>query len=376
MPGARRRAGRRARRHSGRRRRLQLLPRQEPRRDGRRGGAVTDDARRSPRRVRALREHGERREVPPRGEGYTARLDTIQALVLTAKAAAPRRLERQRATRAARYYASELARRRRPRLPPVPPGSEPVWHLYVVRTAEPRRARRAPARAGIATARHYPEPPHLSRRVLLPRSAPGAFPVAEAIAARRSRCRSSPGSPRSSSSTSRAVRGVLRPWLLSRQRRALPADLTTSSSARTSSSTPSRTSTAAGSATARGSARSSRSSAAPWSGRAARSRATRSSATASRSTTRCSSATGHVRQRQAPARHDRGRAPRRARTTGSSARRVVGAARQHRLGRGDPRRLRIGEGALVGAGAVVTRDVAPGAVVAGSPARQLVARPS
>jgi dTDP-4-amino-4,6-dideoxygalactose transaminase len=68
------------------------------------------------------------------------------------------------------------------RLPPVPDGSDPVWHLYVIRTAyrdelvEHLRSRR------IGVGLHYPEPPHLSAAYASLGFDPGSFPVAEAQA--------------------------------------------------------------------------------------------------------------------------------------------------------------------------------------------------
>ena len=133
--------------------------------------------------MRALREHGQREKYRHELEGCTARLDTIQALVLLAQAAAARRLERA----AARGRGATTRRRSRGvgdlRLPPVAPGSEPVWHLYVVRTADPTALAEHPrARAGSAPAATTP-----SRRTCRPRTPglgyrPGAFPVAEALA--------------------------------------------------------------------------------------------------------------------------------------------------------------------------------------------------
>ena len=64
----------------------------------------------------------------------------------------------------------------------MPEGSEPVWHLYVVRTREPELLARFLAERGVQTARHYPEPPHLAPAYRGLGLAPGDFPVAEALA--------------------------------------------------------------------------------------------------------------------------------------------------------------------------------------------------
>jgi dTDP-4-amino-4,6-dideoxygalactose transaminase len=144
------------------------------------GALVTDDGDLAG-RIRALREHGQRAKYVHEFEGYTSRLDTIQALVLVRKLARLDDWNEERRAAAA-HYTEALEDVGDLRLPPVPPGSEPVWHLYVVRTADPASLAAFLAERGIGTGRHYPEPPHLSPAYAGLGHAPGSFPVAEALA--------------------------------------------------------------------------------------------------------------------------------------------------------------------------------------------------
>lgn len=144
------------------------------------GALVTNDPRLAG-RVRALREHGQRRKYEHHLEGYTARLDTIQAIVLLQKLPLLDGWNEQRRA-AARFYSEALAGVGDLQLPPVPVGSEPVWHLYVVRTADPVGLAEFLSAREIGTGRHYPQPPHLSPAYERLGYGPGAFPVAEAVA--------------------------------------------------------------------------------------------------------------------------------------------------------------------------------------------------
>jgi dTDP-4-amino-4,6-dideoxygalactose transaminase len=65
----------------------------------------------------------------------------------------------------------------------VPAGSRPVWHLYVVRTADPAGLAEFLSERGIGTGRHYPCPVHLANAYAWLGYGPGDFPVAEALAA-------------------------------------------------------------------------------------------------------------------------------------------------------------------------------------------------
>jgi dTDP-4-amino-4,6-dideoxygalactose transaminase len=144
------------------------------------GALVTDDDELAL-RAEALRVHGETRKYHHEYVGYTARLDTIQAIVLAEKLPLLAGWNRQRQA-AARFYSHALAGLDGLHLPTEPAGSRSVWHLYVVRTSEPERLSQFLAERGIQTGRHYPEPAHLSPAYRALGFARGDFPVAEALA--------------------------------------------------------------------------------------------------------------------------------------------------------------------------------------------------
>jgi len=144
------------------------------------GALVTTDPSQAE-HVQALREHGQVRKYEHEFEGYTARLDTLQAIVLLHKLPLLDTWNNQRRA-AARFYNDRLADVGDLRLPPVPEGSDPVWHLYVVRTAEPERLAQYLAERGIGTGRHYPQPIHLAPAFARLGYTEGSFPVAEALA--------------------------------------------------------------------------------------------------------------------------------------------------------------------------------------------------
>ena len=132
--------------------------------------------------VRLLRSHGEKPRYKHRIVGTTARLDAIQAAVLRAQAGAARRLERPpprpRRGACARSLAGSAVD---PSAHPGPWGDH-VYHLFVVRTRFRDALREHLARAGIATAVHYPDPIHLTGAYADLGVRRGSLPVSEALA--------------------------------------------------------------------------------------------------------------------------------------------------------------------------------------------------
>lgn len=124
-------------------------------------GAVTTDDAALADQVRRLRNYGSSEKYRHDELGVNSRLDPMQAALLRVKLAHLPEWNRRRHTLAVRYW-NGLMGTPDLQLPRIAAGSEPAWHLFVVR--HPRRDELAEhlRDRGIETLVHYPEPPHLS----------------------------------------------------------------------------------------------------------------------------------------------------------------------------------------------------------------------
>jgi dTDP-4-amino-4,6-dideoxygalactose transaminase len=131
--------------------------------------------------MRMIRDHGSPRKYEHAVLGVNSRLDTLQAVVLSAKL---RRLAAWNASRreAAARYDALLSDVDEVVLPHTLAGNEHVWHLYVVRVPDRDRVIKELHAAGISAGIHYPVPIHLTPAFAALKYSEGAFPNAERAA--------------------------------------------------------------------------------------------------------------------------------------------------------------------------------------------------
>jgi dTDP-4-amino-4,6-dideoxygalactose transaminase len=144
------------------------------------GGAVVTSDDELADRVRLLRNYGSRKKYYNEVKGFNSRLDSIQAAFLRVKLQHLEQWNKRRREIAA-HYLRELATPELT-LPAVAPGTDPVWHVFVVRHPERDALQTHLANAGIGTLIHYPVPPHLARAYRELGFQQGDFPITESLA--------------------------------------------------------------------------------------------------------------------------------------------------------------------------------------------------
>jgi dTDP-4-amino-4,6-dideoxygalactose transaminase len=145
-------------------------------------GAVVTSSAEVAAKVRALRNYGSEVKYHHPETGFNSRLDSFQAVVLSAKLERLAGWNEARRQAAARYD-QLLHGVRGVVLPETMPGNEHVWHLYVVRVPRRDEVLRRLNAAGIGAGIHYPVPIHLQGAFKHLGHAAGDFPVAEKAAA-------------------------------------------------------------------------------------------------------------------------------------------------------------------------------------------------
>jgi len=145
------------------------------------GGAVTTNDPDLADRIRVLRNYGSHVKYHNEVAGYNSRLDELQAAVLRVKL---RVLDEwnQRRKAVADYYLSVLNEEKQHfSSPVVPDWASPVWHLFVIQSADRDKLQKSLVDRGVQTLIHYPIPPHRSG-AYQSLSAQNSLPVADRLA--------------------------------------------------------------------------------------------------------------------------------------------------------------------------------------------------
>lgn len=133
--------------------------------------------------LREIRNHGGTERYRHDRFGYNARMDGIQGAALSVKLVHLDMWNNDRRRAAARYL--DLLKDLPAVDPPVvAPGSDPVWHLFVVQVEDRDAVAAGLDERGVATGIHYPTPVHFTPAFRYLGYGPGDFPIAEAAARR------------------------------------------------------------------------------------------------------------------------------------------------------------------------------------------------
>lgn len=141
-------------------------------------GAVTTDDDELADHVRLLRNYGSKSKYYNSEKGINSRLDELQAALLRVRLKHLDEWNSRRARIAAKYL--EDLRETELMLPGVCEGADPVWHLFVVRSARRDELQSYLKSQGVNTLVHYPVPPHL-QKAYKDATLPAAYPISEAI---------------------------------------------------------------------------------------------------------------------------------------------------------------------------------------------------
>ena len=144
-------------------------------------GAVTTSDAALADQIRHLRNYGSKVRYQNEYPGLNSRLSELQAAFLRVKLPHLAAWNARRAALAARYL-DQLQGVGDLTLPHVPVWAEPVWHLFVIRTAQRTALQEHLTAQGIGTQIHYPTPPHLSGAYRAAGGKAGDFPLAEKLA--------------------------------------------------------------------------------------------------------------------------------------------------------------------------------------------------